>query len=194
MIPNFTRFATLHCGDAVTYHYDNKDRVHIFFVNTGYLTHTSARRIRATSPPRIKDPYAPLVFGVGFDGVGPHGTYNQRRETRTHGVWRAMLRRCYGDEYRPAYDGCTVCEEWHNFQNFAAWYEAAGGCAGMELDKDIKEAGNKEYHPSKCAIVTKVENLAARVLTQEAPLGMRGEPALPHTTEGSHRAGGGVGL
>jgi hypothetical protein len=54
---------------------------------------------------------------------------------------------------RPTYKGCTVDESWHNFQNFAAWYdknfyEIDG--ERMELEKDILIKGNKVYSPETC--------------------------------------------
>ena len=72
-----------------------------------------------------------------------------------------MLRRCYNNNQRdrnkrPKYDGCTVCEEWHNFQNFAEWYEENYYEIKEEkmcLDKDILVKGNKIYSPQTCVFV-----------------------------------------
>ena len=70
-----------------------------------------------------------------------------------------MLERCYSKEKRyknPTYEDCTVCKEWHNFQNFAKWYEEnyyeIEG-EKMCLDKDILVKGNKIYSPSTCILV-----------------------------------------
>ena len=62
-----------------------------------------------------------------------------------------MHTRCYDKKYSdkyPTYQSCTVCEKWHNFQNFAEWwhnnyYEIEGEI--MDIDKDILVKGNKEY-------------------------------------------------
>ena len=70
-----------------------------------------------------------------------------------------MIRRCY-DPYllneHPTYIECLVCEEWHNFQNFAKWYEEnyyeIKG-ERMNLDKDILVKENKIYSPETCIIV-----------------------------------------
>jgi hypothetical protein len=56
----------------------------------------------------------------------------------------------------PTYKDCSVCDEWLNFQNFAAWYdknyyEVTG--ERMDLDKDILVKGNKIYSPDTCAFV-----------------------------------------
>ena len=71
--------------------------------------------------------------------------------------------RCYSEKSRaenPTYVGCTVCREWHNFQNFAKWYDDNYPSDGHEyhLDKDILIDGNKEYSPVACMFVTRAEN------------------------------------
>ena len=62
--------------------------------------------------------------------------------------WREMLARCYCEKYqtkKPSYLGCTVSEEWHNFQVFAEWfYSNFNGSNNCELDKDLLVLGNKE--------------------------------------------------
>lgn len=70
-----------------------------------------------------------------------------------------MLKRCYDKNWKqkhPTYKDCTVCDEWHNFQNFAQWYEEnyyeiPGEI--MQLDKDILIKGNKVYSPDTCCFV-----------------------------------------
>ncbi len=71
-----------------------------------------------------------------------------------------MLRRCYDDELHskyPTYKGCSVCDEWHDFQVFAQWYKS-NYIEGYHLDKDIKINGNKVYSPSACLFVSPSEN------------------------------------
>lgn len=76
-----------------------------------------------------------------------------------------MLNRCYYEklhEKRPTYIGCTVSEEWHNFQNFAKWYyenyyEIEGEV--MCLDKDILCKGNKIYSLETCVFAPQTINL-----------------------------------
>lgn len=162
IIPNGTEFMTLHCGMAVTTKHESSKKIHIRFIKTGYETTASVEQVINKTPPMIKDPYAPVAYGVGFDGVGRHTTYSGGIESLTHGIWRAMLRRCYGKEYRPSYEECYVADEWHNFQTFADWYEANGGGPGLELDKDIKYLGNKVYSPDHCLIVTRLQNAQVR--------------------------------
>ena len=156
-------FESEHCGPFTVTKYDNADNVTVTFCNTGHEVKTSKATIVGCARPRIRDPLAPTVFGVGCQGVGPHAGYVEAIETQPHATWRAMLRRCYGPEHRPAYEDVTVCEEWLNFQTFADWYEENHpGTAGLELDKDIKIKGNRVYRPEACQFVTKAENQAAR--------------------------------
>ena len=61
----------------------------------------------------------------------------------------------------PTYIDCEVCEEFHNFQNFAEWYydnyyEVEG--ERMELDKDILFKHNKIYSPETCIYVPQTIN------------------------------------
>jgi hypothetical protein len=70
-----------------------------------------------------------------------------------------MINRCYNPYYinkELSYIDCYVCEEWHNFQNFAKWYEEnyyeIEG-EKMCLDKDILIKNNKVYSPDACIFV-----------------------------------------
>lgn len=106
---------------------------------------------------KTDNPYDKTVCGIGFCGVGEFGA--GKKYKRIYRIWRSMLGRCYGDNpngTKACYNGCTVCEEWHNFQNFAKWYtdnyyEIDG--QRMAIDKDILCKGNKTYAPDKCIIV-----------------------------------------
>ena len=76
-----------------------------------------------------------------------------------------MLKRCYDPYYlnkRPTYRDCVVCKEWHNFQNFAKWYEEnyyeVSG-ERMELDKDILIKNCKIYSPQTCIFVPNKINI-----------------------------------
>jgi hypothetical protein len=69
-----------------------------------------------------------------------------------------MLGRCYGvnKSTYPEYGGrgITVCTEWHNFQNFVAWYDAQYKEDGWHIDKDILFTGPVPiYQPETCVLV-----------------------------------------
>ena len=115
---------------------------------------------------QIKNPYDRNIFGVGYIGDGKYGTGDAVKRTKEEYVWRGMLERCYGDKYKDVhsayYDKCIVCEEWHNFQNFAEWYTQnfyQVGTERMHLDKDILVKGNKFYSPDTCLIVPQRINM-----------------------------------
>ena len=107
----------------------------------------------------ISNPYDKILYDVGYLGVGK---YNKKDYPKIYNAWRGMLERCY-DAYfinykRLTYKDCIVCEEWHNYQNFAKWYEEnyyECNNEQMQLDKDILHKGNKKYSPNNCIFVPK---------------------------------------
>lgn len=119
----------------------------------------------------LRNRYTPTVYGIGFLGEGKY-----RSRTKVYAVWTSMLRRCYAKELHekyPTYIGCTVCEEWHNFQKFGEWFDA-NYVEGYELDKDIKVKGNKVYSPDTCLFVSPDANkIMARAKTYKvmSPIG-----------------------
>ena len=101
----------------------------------------------------MKTPLERSLYSVGYLGVGIYSTEKNKKEYKT---WKCMIERCYSESFQrrnPTYIGCYVCDEWHNFQNFAKWYnenyyELDGET--MCLDKDILVKGNKVYSPETC--------------------------------------------
>jgi hypothetical protein len=95
----------------------------------------------------------------GFFGIGKYVSSKNNKINRSDKVWRGMMNRCYCEkeqDKRPSYKGCSVAEEWHNFQNFAKWYEDNWNpetMKGWHLDKDILVKGNKIYSPETCRLV-----------------------------------------
>lgn len=114
---------------------------------------------------KFKNPYFPIVQGVGYIGVGKHKSYLETEvKNRAHNIWTAMFARCYSKNEQiksPSYIGCSVDEQWHNFQNFAEWYEDNWKPymdKTWQLDKDILQKGNKVYSPDNCCFVPNVLN------------------------------------
>lgn len=101
-------------------------------------------------------------YGVGYIGLGKYNPTENNEKTLVYRCWRGMLTRCYGKRKMNAYKDCCVCEEWHNFQTFAKWYEEnyyeIENCK-MNLDKDILTKGNKVYSPQTCIFVPQMINL-----------------------------------
>lgn len=109
----------------------------------------------------IKCPYHKNIYNTGYIGEGLYITKENGVQKESYKTWFRMIRRCYDpytlntDKHRK-YRDVTVCEEWHNFQNFAKWYEEnyyeVDG-ERTELDKDILVKGNKIYSPETCIFV-----------------------------------------
>lgn len=100
--------------------------------------------------------YTPTVRGVGFLGVGNHKTRVDGKRPPAYHTWGNMLERCYNPvchAKHPTYVGCTVHEDWHNYQVFAEWYHAQAIGEGWELDKDLIVKGNKVYSAETCTFV-----------------------------------------
>ena len=97
----------------------------------------------------VKNPFHKSVYSVGYIGIGKYKTKLNGKQTKVYEVWQKMLQRCYDPYYinkYPTYIDCYVCKDWHNFQNFAQWWEDnVYNCNNekMHLDKDILCKGNK---------------------------------------------------
>ena len=96
-----------------------------------------------------------LIYGVGYLGIGLYNTQNKK----AYSVWMSMLKRCYSkkfQELQPTYKKCFVDEYWHNFQNFAEWFNKSYSSeimTGWQLDKDLLLKGNKIYTSETCCFV-----------------------------------------
>lgn len=107
----------------------------------------------------VQNVYDKSIFNIGFLGEGPYPPSQKSHPTREYGIWHAIMQRCYEpscQEKSPAYKGCTVDPEWHNFQNFAKWYDEKFYILEkdiLEIDKDILVKGNKVYGPKTCCLV-----------------------------------------
>jgi hypothetical protein len=107
----------------------------------------------------LKSLYDKDVHGVGYLGEGTYKSRVNGNQTKRYHIWSSMITRCYNVKlYKkfPSYSKCFVNDDWHNFQNFAKWYDEnyyeIGG-EKMCLDKDILVKGNKEYSESTCIFV-----------------------------------------
>lgn len=113
----------------------------------------------------VRCPYDTNVYNVGYLGEGKYNCSIKRKLTNEYKTWSYMLERCYNTDYLerfPSYIDCTVCTEWHNFQNFAKWYEEnyyEVENSKMCLDKDILCKGNRIYSPKNCIFVPEEINL-----------------------------------
>lgn len=113
----------------------------------------------------VRNPYDKTIFGVGYIGIGKYDIYDNCIKRRSYQTWQNMLKRCYDNKTQnkqSTYIGCVVCGEWHNYQNFAEWYDKnyyeLDGCR-MHLDKDILGNGCKIYSPETCIFVPQRINM-----------------------------------
>lgn len=143
--------------------YINSDNVIIQFKNNGYIKHTTYYYFKNG---KVCSPYARRTWGIGYLGEGEY-TFSDKNivdskghspKTKCYKYWEGMLSRCYNPNNKKhlSYINCTVCDEWHNYQNFAKWfYENYYEISNEEmcLDKDILNKGNNIYSPNNCCIV-----------------------------------------
>lgn len=84
-----------------------------------------------------------------------HGKSN----TRLHGIWRDMIKRCEDPNCRSYKDygkrGITICEQWRNdFMSFYNWAIANGYSDDLTIErKDV----NVGYCPENCCWITRGE-------------------------------------
>lgn len=141
--------------------YNSSSSIWVRFLDSGYPVHTSYQAFQSGS---VKNPYDKSVYGEGYIGEGKYRTTINGQSTPQYKVWSSMLARCYStklQEKNPTYNGVTVCDEWKNFQTFAAWYdenyyEIDG--QRTDLDKDVLVKGNKVYSPDTCVFVPHIIN------------------------------------
>ncbi len=140
-----------------------KDRFNctVEFKNGYRLENTSLQNVKKGL---IKNPYHPTIYNIGYLGHGRYKSSIFGKNTYLYKTWRSMFSRCYDEKFherQPNYKDVTVCEEWHNFQNFAKWMENNYNpeiMQGWHLDKDILVKGNKVYSPETCDFVPKEIN------------------------------------
>jgi hypothetical protein len=139
---------------------DAKD-ITVLFDEFNYYKKTNYQNFKNGS---VKIPYDKSIYGIGFIGEGEYtSTYNNIK-TLQYMFWHSMMNRCYSEKFhknRPLHVDCYVCEEWHNFQNFAEWVDENYYKVNDEimcLDKDILVKGNKIYSPETCIFVPSLIN------------------------------------
>ena len=113
---------------------------------------------------QIKNPNAICVQNVGYIGIGKYNGYEKYEKNINYTIWFDMLDRCYNvnDKRNISYKDCSVDSEWHNFQNFAKWFEENYYTVNdeiMHIDKDLLFKGNKIYSSTNCIFLPKSLNL-----------------------------------
>lgn len=141
--------------------YINANDITVLFDKYNFRVHTAYKCFKSGG---VKCPYDRRYHNLGYIGVGKYKPFIKGKSTKQFDVWSAMMTRCYSSNKTKrsiTYEGCTVCDEWHNFQNFAEWFEQNYYEVDNEemcLDKDILIKGNKVYSPDTCVFVTQKIN------------------------------------
>lgn len=98
-----------------------------------------------------------LIYGVATNSGGHYKTEIDGKKAKSYTTWQSMLRRSYCSKYharQPTYLGCSVSDEWLEYQEFANWFENHEySDRGYQLDKDLLTPGNKIYAPDRCVFV-----------------------------------------
>lgn len=98
-----------------------------------------------------------LIYGVATNSDGKYKATIDGKTTNAYRTWYNILSRAYnpkGHAKCPTYLGCSVADEWLEYQNFAEWFHTHEySNRGYELDKDLLIPGNKIYSPDRCAFV-----------------------------------------
>ena len=141
-------------GEFKILKYNNKENVEIQFISTGFKTVARLTNIKSGS---IKDPYVPLVYGVGVSGIKYPSKLNGRN-TKECDLWHSMLERCYSDIYKkkyPTYEDCKCSDNFKSYEYFYEWChnQIGFGVSDFELDKDLLVKGNKIYSENICVFI-----------------------------------------
>lgn len=155
-------FKTNYGGDCVVIEYNSSVDVVVEFLDEFKF------RVRTTmailSKGTVKNYYKRNVYGVGYTGKGKYKISENGKHFKSYNAWNGMFERSYSESYhatRPTYIGCSVHEDWHNYQEFSDFYvnnEFYG--LGYHLDKDLLFEGNKVYSPDTCLLLPQEINTA----------------------------------
>lgn len=99
-----------------------------------------------------------LILGVGTNSRGKYKTAGiDGKMAKSYATWRSMLSRAYCPKVHarwPTYIGCSVSDDWLEYQDFAKWFENHEySNQGYHFDKDLLIPGNKIYAPDRCVFV-----------------------------------------
>lgn len=149
---------TKNFGKCEVLQYISYRDIRVKFYGTGSVVKTTGATLRRGS---ARDPFSPVIYGVGFQGVGVKTKLPSGESNPVYSIWRQMLSRCYNTKnpkyHRYGLRGYVVADEWHNFQNYYAWYTDNQRC-GYQVDKDLTSPSSKVYSPETCSFVPKEIN------------------------------------
>ena len=140
-----------------------KKKCKIKFIKSGYETTVNTKYVQNGS--LVQDRLSPSICGVGITGDIPKDTLGNK----LYGVWRRMIKRCYGKNYAPSHKSqqIAVCDDWIYLSNFIAdvkkidgWNEEDFLSKKIVLDKDKKTilSNEKEYSVKTTSWISPEEN------------------------------------
>lgn len=155
------RFTTNKGGDVVVVEYVQADKIIVEFTDSNKHRVVTTKTVLLKGD--IKNPFASLLFGVGYIGVGSYKAKDGSSSlgfgrTQSYSAWANMLSRCYDPSYsRPeTYTNVEVDKDWHNYQVFAEWYTDQLRNNKFDgklcLDKDIL-SDEFIYSASTCCVI-----------------------------------------
>jgi hypothetical protein len=137
--------------------YNSYSNIVVFFPDNNYRIHSAYGSFKNGE---VSNPEDKTVLGTGYLGIGNFkSNLSKKILTPQYVTWSNMMERGYSLKKKikfPNYKDVSVCEEWHNFQNFAKWYDENFYQIENEImhfDKDILIKGNKIYSPETCMFV-----------------------------------------
>lgn len=149
-------FQTNNCGKCFVIDYKSHANVTVMFYEPICVVKCYMQNLRKG---QVSNPFYATVYGKGYLGRGKYSN----KDIKLYDLWVGMLRRCYSKSFhkkQPTYKDTTICEDWHDFQNFAEWCEVQSNYnfkdefgKSYQLDKDILVKGNKHYSPETCCFV-----------------------------------------
>lgn len=145
------KYKTKHGAEFEIIKYETSRNITIKF-NCGYTKVVQGREIHTGC---IEYPFHKTCAGIGFIGIGPHKATENNIRTKPYAIWYGMFNRCYMNSDNPrneSYTNVYVCDEWHNYQNFANWF-LDNYTYGFELDKDLRIKWSNVYSPETCSFI-----------------------------------------
>ena len=164
------RFTTNKGCDVVVVEYVQADKIIVEFTDSNKHRVVTTKTVLLKGD--IKNPFVPLLFGVGYMGVGRHKAKDGAsrlgfKRIQSYSAWANMLSRCYDPCYAhpERYTHVVVDKNWHNYQVFAEWYTDQLKNNKFDgqlcLDKDIL-SDEFVYSASTCCLIPHAINMVIK--------------------------------
>ena len=111
-------------SEMVIVEYRNSLDIDVYFPEYNWVfKHT---RYNTFKKGKIKCPYEPRIYGVGYLGEGKYKVSENGKLTDKYKIWYSMLERCYDPKYHEKYStykDCRVEDYLLNFQHMGGWID-----------------------------------------------------------------------